>query len=343
MTNHRLETRHPVLNEMGRVIEPGYATSLILEYSRQAIKAAPWRIKEWDYYWVGNDEWGLALTMADNSYMGLIGAVFFDFKAKTRIKYEKMLWGTFGKLHMPEDSNQGTISYVHPTISMMMSTTPTGKKLTVDIPKFNGDQALKASLNFDQLPRDSMVILTPYSDDKKAFYYNQKVNCMVAHGTITYGDRRIDVDGQLGVLDWGRGVWTYDNTWYWGSLSTTLPDGHRFGFNIGYGFGDTSAASENMLFYDGIAHKLDRLDFGIPIVDGKKNFMSPWNMSSSDGRFEVTFTPIFDNETHLNLIVLGQDAHQVFGYFDGTCLLDDGTVVTLDKAFGFAEQVRNRW
>lgn len=25
-------------------------------------------------------------------------------------------------------------------------------------------------------------------------------------------------------------------------------DGHRFGFNIGYGFGDTSAASENVIF-----------------------------------------------------------------------------------------------
>ena len=54
--------------------------------------------------------------------------------------------------------------------------------------------------------------------------------------------------------------WTYDNTWYWGSGSGTV-DGHRFGFNIGYGFGDTSAASENILFYDGVGHKLDDVTF----------------------------------------------------------------------------------
>lgn len=51
----------------------------------------------------------------------------------------------------------------------------------------------------------------------------------------------------FGGLDWGRGVWTYDNIWYWGSGSGEV-DGHRFGFNIGYGFGDTSAASENVIF-----------------------------------------------------------------------------------------------
>ena len=25
-----------------------------------------------------------------------------------------------------------------------------------------------------------------------------------------------------GTLDWGRGVWTYDNTWYWGSGNGTI-------------------------------------------------------------------------------------------------------------------------
>jgi hypothetical protein len=28
--------------------------------------------------------------------------------------------------------------------------------------------------------------------------------------------------GAYGVLDWGRGVWTYSNTWYWASMSGEL-------------------------------------------------------------------------------------------------------------------------
>ena len=34
-------------------------------------------------------------------------------------------------------------------------------------------------------------------------------------------------------------------------------DGAPFGWNLGYGFGDTSAATENALIYNGRLHKLD--------------------------------------------------------------------------------------
>ena len=97
------------------------------------------------------------------------------------------------------------------------------------------------------------------------------------------------------MLDWGRGVWTYKNTWYWGSASG-LVDGERFGFNIGYGFGNTSAASENMLFYKGRAHKLSQVIFHIPGDGGRAtpDYMRPWTFTSDDGRFEMDYTPVLD-------------------------------------------------
>lgn len=73
---------------------------------------------------------------------------------------------------------------------------------------------------------DTMVIATPFAEDKHAFYYNQKVNCMPAEGIVSIGEYKIDFkfDSSFAVLDWGRGVWTYSNTWYWGSASG-LADG----------------------------------------------------------------------------------------------------------------------
>lgn len=72
---------------------------------------------------------------------------------------------------------------------------------------------------------------------------------MCASGKVMYDGKLYELSPEtdFGGLDWGRGVWTYDNIWYWGSGSGEV-DGHRFGFNIGYGFGDTSAASENVIF-----------------------------------------------------------------------------------------------
>jgi hypothetical protein len=66
-------------------------------------------------------------------------------------------------------------------------------------------------------------------------------------------------------------------------------DGHSFGFNIGYGFGDTTAASENILFYDGVAHKLDDVKFHIP----ESGYTDPWKFTSNNGRFEMDLTDFF--------------------------------------------------
>ena len=114
---------------------------------------------------------------------------------------------------------------------------------------------------------------------------------MPASGTMVFDGKTYTFykETDFGTLDWGRGVWTYDNTWYWGS-GNTIVNGKPFGFNIGYGFGDTSAATENMLFYDGVAHKIDDVKFHIP----KDDYMKPWKFTSSDGRFEMDFVPVLD-------------------------------------------------
>ncbi|HKM02665.1 MAG TPA: DUF2804 domain-containing protein, partial [Bacilli bacterium] len=195
----------------------------------------------------------------------------------------------------------------------------------------------KAQISY--LNKDTLVIITPYKDDKKAFYYNQKINNLIAMGTLTFGKEEYQLNKLQGVLDWGRGVWTRDNTWYWSSMSTVLPDGSPFGFNLGYGFGDTSAASENMAFYKGKAYKLNDVDFGLP----RDNFTDDWHFQSADGAIDLIFTPLYDNYNKINLLFLRQNSHQVFGHFSGAIKIAKDEVVTINKAFGFAEKVRNVW
>ena len=185
-----------------------------------------------------------------------------------------------------------------------------------------------------------MVIATPFAENRQAFYYNEKINCQPARGELQWGGSTISFsqDDSFGVLDWGRGVWTYANTWYWGSASGLMDDA-PFGFNIGYGFGDTGAATENMLFYRGRAHKLERVAFHIHEDD----FLRPWKFTSSDARFEMDFVPILDRHSNDNFLVVRSLQHQVFGRFSGRAVLDDGTVLFVKDLLGFAEKVSNRW
>ena len=194
-------------------------------------------------------------------------------------------------------------------------------------------------IRLKQPEMDTMVIATPW-DKKGRFYYNQKINCMRAEGYAEYDGKRYEFhpDRHFGTLDWGRGVWTYDNTWYWGSGNCDV-NGHAFGFNIGYGFGDTKAASENVIFYDGTAHKIDDVEFIIP----EEDYCKPWKFTSSDGRFEMDFQPVLDRSACLDYKLIVSDQHQVFGRMSGTAVLDDGMKIEIKDVLCFAEKVHNRY
>lgn len=169
-----------------------------------------------------------------------------------------------------------------------------GRTLHAHMDRFRDGQALDAQILLTQEPEESIVMCTPFEKPGQ-FYFNQKINCMRAQGKVTLGDREyvFDPEDSFAVLDWGRGVWTCRSTWYWGSASGMV-DGVPFGFNIGYGFGDTSAATENALFYGGKLHKLSQVTFHIPRKNGREHYLAPWTFDSDDRRFRMKFRPILD-------------------------------------------------
>ena len=341
----RITEKGKLLDENGSLAQKGYATKLLLEYDRAAIKARSSRIKEWDYYYVGNDDFGIALTIADNSYMGLVSYSFLHFRQPLNVTKAAILPFTRGKLGLPSSSVKGDIGYKGKKVETYFKNDGKVRVLTAKYENFYNGKPFEVNITLDNEPQDSIVMATPFPKVPTAFYYNQKINCLQATGYAIFNGERYEFNkdnNSMGVLDWGRGVWTYSNTWYWGSLSTNLGD-HTFGFNIGYGFGDTSAASENMLFYNGEAHKISKVNFNIPTKDGKDDFMADWTFSSDDGRFEFTFRPLLDRYANTTIGLIASNQHQVFGEFSGRAILDDGTVIELDKAVGFAEKVKNRW
>ena len=345
MNQHEITERRPLLDASGNLTEPGYAKSLLPVYRRSDIQAPKLRIKEWDYYLIMNGRWGVALTIDDNSYMGLLGFSLLDFSRPWEHTCNIIYPFPGGKTGFPASSAEGDVAVKRKNADFCFKVLPDGtRKLTAWVQNFMNKKPIAAEFTLTEEPEDSMVIVTPFAEDKKAFYYNQKINCMKAAGRVEFDGQVIEFDPEesYATLDWGRGVWTYKNTWYWGSGNGTV-EGRPFGFNIGYGFGDTSAASENMLFYDGTAHKLEQLTFLIPQKDGKDDFMSPWKFTSSDGRFEMDFTPVLDRASCTNVGIICSDQHQVFGYFNGTARLDDGTVLKIENLLGFAEKVYNKW
>ncbi len=333
-----------LLDENGILSESGWARQPFWQYKRSAIQS-PWhRIKEWDYYYALSDDLqkGIAITVSDLSYAGFIAVCWLDFEAGRFDQAEVVIPLSKGGLGLDEDSESSRVVYEHKDLSLQYEVKAGIRKLSVSAPNMVHGQGkgLKAQLTFESEQRDSLNIASRWAQQPKAFYYNRKVNCMKVTGRVVAGDQAFELtpDNAMGGLDWGRGVWTYRNRWYWASANGQV-DGVPFGLNLGYGFSDRSHASENVVFYEGSAHKLADIEFPFDTSD----YQAPWKTKSSDGRLELHFTPVLDRNSCSNLLVIQSEQHQVFGHFNGRFQLDSGDWITFDRILGFAEDVYNRF
>ncbi len=316
-------------------------------YDRQAVKAPLIRRKEWDYYLVANDRFALALTVSDNGYVGLDSLSWIDLEGREETTRTPLRALPLGRTGLPCSSEDGVVAvsgrgYAMTFYHLVRDGKP-ARQLVFTMEKFRNGETLEGSVVLGDEPEESMNIATPFSRPGQ-FYLNRKINCMRAEGEVTLGERTFSFSPRdsFGTLDWGRGVWPARCLWYWSSASG-LYRGVPLGFNLGYGFGEAHAATENAIVYGGKIHKLSHVKFHIPGEPGRERWLSPWRITDDAERVDLDFVPILDRSALLDVKAVRTDQHQVFGRFSGTLVLDDGTRLQVEDLTGFAEKVVNRW
>ena len=183
---HEITASAPLLDEKGNLREPGYAKRLLPIYRRADIKAPAARIKEWDYYLVANDHFAVALTIADNGYMGLDSVSFLQFDEGWQMTRSPMRAFPMGRTGLPETSAAGDTASSGKRHALVFRHVPGGRELTFRMEDFLNRDTIEGHLLLTQEPEESMVICTPF-DKPGHFYYNQKINCMRAAGTVRIG------------------------------------------------------------------------------------------------------------------------------------------------------------
>jgi hypothetical protein len=277
-------------------------------------------------------------TIGHTSYAGALTVTFFRFRDGLRYDKNVTLVLPFGSLRMPETSSEG-VNAAKGGVDISFEVNGSERILRCKTAADTKTPAMEAEFHLTRPHDTSLVIATPFKEYNHAFYYNEKISCMPANGYIKIGGERFTFsdDSAFGLLDWGRGVWPFRTEWYWGSGSGYV-DGKIFGFNIGYGFGDTTAASENMLFYDGIAYKISEVMFDLKAG----GYMSPKRFTSDDGSFEMEFTPVYDRYTENKVLFVDTECHQVFGLFNGSVRLN-GKQLEVKNLMAFTEHAVNNW
>ncbi|MBA4375773.1 MAG: DUF2804 domain-containing protein [Anaerolinea sp.] len=333
-----------LLNADGNLSQTGWATRQVLDcnledchfYRLKFMQGM--RIKVWDYYAVTTPTHFFSFTISDIGYLGMVFAYVIEFATG---KYEEQTLSIpfASGVKIPRNSTSGESLYQGGGKNLRFDVDGSKRTLSVRWPGF-GATTLNAELEFIvPAEHESMTIAIPIPG--KRFYYNRKINCMPASGWVEYQGNRFEIQPEtcLGNLDWGRGVWEYESFWVWASASGFLKDKRRIGLNLGFGFGDTSAATENCFVLEGKVHKLG----GVKFAYNNKNFMAPWTMVSPDGRLDLVFTPFFERVAKTDLKILRSEVHQMFGRYNGSAVTDDGKKIEISGLIGWAEEHNARW
>jgi hypothetical protein len=341
-----ITTPGPLLGSDGRPAQAGWARSALLDCNLESAAFYPpllrplqrLRVKRWDYYALFTPQRFFSATVADLGYASNVFVYTLDFKSLHL--HEEGLVLPSGAVRLPRSSGAGETIYQGKGGSIRFVVEGETRTIEVDWPGFEGGKGIRANLRLHCPPEhESMTIVIPIG--RRRFYYNTKINCLPAEGTLTYDGQTEQVrpDESQATLDWGRGVWEYRSFWNWASSSGFLADGRRVGLNLGQGFGDLSAAGENALILDGRVHKLGRVSWDYTSGD----YMRPWRFRDEEGRLDLTFTPFKERTARSNLLVIFSEVHQMFGHYAGRVQTDTGEEIMIDGLVGFAEEHHARW
>lgn len=189
---------------------------------------------------------------------------------------------------------------------------------------------------------ESLNVVIPWSS--KQFQFTSKHQARPANGSVTVDGRTIEIGGSAGeawgILDIGRGRWPYRTTWNWGGGSGYAATGQLVGLQVGGKWTDGTGFTENGVIIDG---SLVKIGEDLEWIYNWDDPMAPWTVRSADGMLDVTLAPVHDRHSNLNLGVLKNEVHQVFGRWSGCVPDGTGGSLSITDMLGFAEEARSRW
>lgn len=297
------------------------------------------RRKRWDFWCVTGPGFAMNLTYAQVDYLGLGDVWFHDFEAdQTATATAPVPLGR--GMHLQPSAGQGSVEMNGKRLQLRLAESDLGTTLTV---AFDSDRGpFRAEVLVTRpAEHESLTVVIPWG--QRRFQCTTKDVSRPAQGTITWGDRRHELaaDGSSwGCLDFGRGKWPYRTRWNWGAAAGMVA-GERIGLQLGGKWTDGTGMTENALVVDGRLSKLsEELVWDYDTTD----WLRPWRIRTPrSNRLDVTFTPIYDKVSRLQLGVASSSVDQCFGTYSGTIVADDGIERAVTDLFGWAEEATWRW
>lgn len=298
------------------------------------------RKKRWDYWCITSDDFVLSLTYADIDYLGLAAVWFLD--RRSNETFSAGMGTPLGiGFDLPDTVGGGPMRYDHLGLDIYLREEAAGTRLGAAARKRDG-RVLYADV-LVALPEghETLSVVVPW--DERTFQYTSKHNTRPAIGWVRTSGESYEAGSDTnswGCLDFGRGIWPHRVAWNWGSASGRC-GGRVVGLQLGGRWTDGTGSTENGIMVDGRLHKISET---LEWTYDRRDWKRPWRIRTPHSEsVDLTFTPEFERAEGVNLGVAGTQVHQCFGTYQGTIRCDDGSPISVEGLYGWAEEARQRW
>lgn len=331
----------PLLDSAGHPINCGWARLPLFQYDPGGIRVSRRRVAESDRYILLSPTHIAVLEIFDSGYLGALDFSVVSLKDKQRFTQAVIVPFPLGVFEMPANSETGSLKTQHKRAILDFVTLGKGVRLIkADAPQLGHRRRLRGKVVLFESPgTQSLLTHMLWREEKNAFRCSRR-SWYRAEGVIQCGITEIvfTQGNAWGIFDWNRGVRPSSDMRYW-AAGCGLYKGKQIGLTVGYDSADSSTGTENGFFLEGKLHKLDQVTFHI----SPTNWLHPWHFTSNDSRLDMVFTPFQERVEHNRLFFHTLKYRQVYGFFSGRVILDNGSELQFQNLTGFAERRKTRF
>ncbi|WP_122082937.1 DUF2804 domain-containing protein [Vibrio coralliirubri] len=294
-------------------------------------KANPWQkhfhYKQFQFVSIVTDTHIIGVAIADIRYLGSSFCYLYDIE-NNHLKESSWLRPLGFDKQVTASPFEGKTSIADQSITFDIEDGQWRVRLNTKLIK--ADIALEPEA--DSLPM-AMCSPTGYS----GWTYTQKHNALRINGDIQIKGTSLNLTQARAGYDFSAGYMRRETSWRWASINTQS-NGTDIGLNLAAGVNETGGC-ENVLWVNGTRHLLNPVQFAF----SRQDTNLPWQITSQDGRINLTFMPLNNRSEKLNLWLLKNNFRQFIGHFSGSIEDNNGVTHQLDGVLGLTEDHFARW
>ncbi|CAN5418302.1 hypothetical protein BH10ACT3_BH10ACT3_18000 [soil metagenome] len=294
------------------------------------------RMKEWQAFQLGNDEWFVLGAVYDAKFVALLQVLAVHKESGRIHRWEKKIPSLQLSVARGLD---GTRSHGRTgDFAIALGNEVSLGRLTVDA-THPGDGAGLPALELHGVGHCApdlaahLVIAHPFADGRSL--YSDK--CMMPFGgTLRIGDQDVsfDTDSSFMILDDHHGEYPSPLQYDWLTGARRTAEGTLQGFNLTANqIQDPERYNENAIWIDNTVHRLPAVRFERP-----NGVNDVWLVTDAHGQVDVRFTPTVRSEMHVGPRKILAEYFAPYGWFEGRLAAADGATLDLDGFFGVGEQ-----